>query len=98
MKKLTPKQQWFVDEYLIDLNATQAAIRGGRQCQDGEPYRARATCKNLYCSSHRRTHGQARKAHRMRRQTDLTRRTPGAARMLRNAQVQAAIQERQQHT
>ncbi|MCG9066085.1 terminase small subunit [Laribacter hongkongensis] len=29
MKKLTPKQQWFVDEYLIDLNATQAAIRAG---------------------------------------------------------------------
>jgi len=29
MKKLTPKQQRFVDEYLIDLNATQAAIRAG---------------------------------------------------------------------
>ena len=28
-KKLTPKQQKFVDEYLIDLNATQAAIRAG---------------------------------------------------------------------
>lgn len=27
--KLTPKQQLFVDEYLIDLNATQAAIRAG---------------------------------------------------------------------
>ena len=27
--KLTPKQQRFVDEYLIDLNATQAAIRAG---------------------------------------------------------------------
>jgi phage terminase small subunit len=26
---LTPKQQAFVDEYLIDLNATQAAIRAG---------------------------------------------------------------------
>ena len=26
---LTPKQQRFVDEYLIDLNATQAAIRAG---------------------------------------------------------------------
>ena len=24
---LTPKQQLFVEEYLIDLNATQAAIR-----------------------------------------------------------------------
>lgn len=28
-KKLTKKQQLFVDEYLIDLNATQAAIRAG---------------------------------------------------------------------
>lgn len=27
--KLTPKQQLFVDEYLTDLNATQAAIRAG---------------------------------------------------------------------
>lgn len=29
MRTLTPKQQRFVDEYLIDLNATQAAIRAG---------------------------------------------------------------------
>jgi len=29
MMKLTPKQQLFCDEYLIDLNATQAAIRAG---------------------------------------------------------------------
>ena len=28
-KKMTPKQQRFCDEYLIDLNATQAAIRAG---------------------------------------------------------------------
>ena len=28
-KLLTPKQQAFVREYLIDLNATQAAIRAG---------------------------------------------------------------------
>ena len=27
--KLTPKQRRFVNEYLIDLNATQAAIRAG---------------------------------------------------------------------
>lgn len=26
---LTPKQKLFVDEYLVDLNATQAAIRAG---------------------------------------------------------------------
>ena len=29
MKKLTPKQARFVEEYLVDLNATQAAIRAG---------------------------------------------------------------------
>ena len=29
MSRLTPKQAKFVDEYLIDLNATQAAIRAG---------------------------------------------------------------------
>lgn len=29
MKKLTPKQEIFVREYLIDLNATQACIRAG---------------------------------------------------------------------
>jgi phage terminase small subunit len=28
-KKLTPKQAMFVKEYLVDLNATQAAIRAG---------------------------------------------------------------------
>lgn len=29
LKPLTPRQQRFVDEYLIDLNATRAAIRAG---------------------------------------------------------------------
>ena len=29
MAKLTAKQRRFVDEYLIDFNATQAAIRAG---------------------------------------------------------------------
>ena len=29
MSGITPKQQRFVTEYLIDLNATQAAIRAG---------------------------------------------------------------------
>ena len=29
MAKLTPKQKLFVAEYLVDLNATQAAIRAG---------------------------------------------------------------------
>ena len=43
MAKLTPKQQRFIDEYLIDLNATQAAIRAGYS-----PESARETgCENL---------------------------------------------------
>lgn len=29
MAKLSPKQERFVEEYLVDLNATQAAIRAG---------------------------------------------------------------------
>lgn len=29
MAELTPKQQRFVDEYLVDLNATKAAVRAG---------------------------------------------------------------------
>ena len=29
MAKMTPKQKRFVEEYLVDLNATQAAIRAG---------------------------------------------------------------------
>lgn len=29
MGKITPKQRRFIDEYLVDLNATQAAIRAG---------------------------------------------------------------------
>lgn len=35
-KKLTPKQQRFVEEYLIDLNATQAAIRAGSTAKRAE--------------------------------------------------------------
>jgi len=35
-KILTPKQQRFVDEYLIDLNATQAAIRAGYSAKSAE--------------------------------------------------------------
>lgn len=36
MAKLTPKQQRFADEYLIDLNATQAAIRAGYSPKSAE--------------------------------------------------------------
>ena len=34
--KLTPKQQRFVEEYLCDLNATQAAIRAGYSAKTAE--------------------------------------------------------------
>lgn len=36
MEKLTRKQQLFCDEYLIDLNATQAAIRAGYKVKNIE--------------------------------------------------------------
>jgi phage terminase small subunit len=41
--KLTPKQQRFVEEYLIDFNATQAAIRAGYS----EVSAAEMGCENL---------------------------------------------------
>lgn len=34
--KLTPKQQRFVEEYLVDLNATQAAIRAGYSVRNAD--------------------------------------------------------------
>ena len=36
MNDLTPKQCRFVDEYLIDLNATQAAVRAGYSAKTAE--------------------------------------------------------------
>ena len=48
--KLTPKQQRFVEEYLIDLNATQAAIRAGysvkRASEIGYQLLQKTTIKN----------------------------------------------------
>jgi phage terminase small subunit len=35
-RALTPRQQRFVDEYLVDLNATQAAIRAGYSAKTAE--------------------------------------------------------------
>lgn len=43
MAKLTEKQQRFVDEYLIDLNATQAAIRAGYSVESARDI----GCENL---------------------------------------------------
>lgn len=38
---LTPKQQRFVEEYLIDLNATQAAIRAGYSARTAQEQSSR---------------------------------------------------------
>jgi len=42
---LTPKQQRFADEYLIDLNATQAAIRAGYSPRTANEQAARLLAK-----------------------------------------------------
>lgn len=41
MSSLTPRQQRFVDEYLIDLNATQAATRCGYSAKTAKQQGAR---------------------------------------------------------
>ena len=42
---LTPRQARFVDEYLIDLNATQAAIRAGYSAKTAQPQSSRLLSK-----------------------------------------------------
>jgi len=49
--KITPKQQRFVDEYLIDLNATQAAIRAGYSPRSAESQGSRLS-KNRKVRAH----------------------------------------------
>lgn len=41
MDSLTPKQQQFVKEYLVDLNGTQAAIRAGYSPKTAQPQSSR---------------------------------------------------------
>ena len=41
-RKLTPKQEMFCREYLVDLNGTQAAIRAGYSIKTAHPQAARA--------------------------------------------------------
>ena len=66
MAKLTPKQRFFCDEYLIDLNATQAAIRAGYS-----PISARDIgCKNL-TNPYIKAHIEKRMANRKER-TEIT--------------------------
>jgi len=46
LPKLTPKQQLFCDEYLIDRNATQAAIRAGYSHKSAKEQGHRQLTKN----------------------------------------------------
>ena len=62
MAKLTPKQQKFADEYLIDLNATQAAIRAGYS-----PRSADVTGARLLANARVRAYIEARMAEHSRR-------------------------------
>ena len=51
--KLTEKQQRFVDEYLIDLNATQAAIRAGYSAKTADQQGSRpVSYTHLACRFH----------------------------------------------
>ncbi len=51
MKKLTPKQQRFVDEYLVDLNATQAAIRTGYSAKTAKVQGSRLLTNAAICAA-----------------------------------------------
>lgn len=48
---LTPKQQRFVQEYLIDLNATQAAIRAGYSKRTAKQQGARLLTNADICAA-----------------------------------------------
>ena len=61
MAKLTEKQKRFVDEYLIDLNATQAAIRAG--------YSVR-TAKDIGCENLAKPNIQQKISEKMAEQTN----------------------------
>ena len=45
MSKLTQKQRIFVNEYLIDLNATQAAVRAGYSTKTAQEHSSRLLSK-----------------------------------------------------
>lgn len=48
---LTPKQERFVAEYLIDLNATQAAIRAGYSAKTAQEQSSRLLSKDIVASA-----------------------------------------------
>jgi len=47
MAALTPKQQRFVEEYLVDLNGTQAAIRAGYSAKTAQEQSSRLLSKAI---------------------------------------------------
>lgn len=55
---LTPRQQRFVDEYLIDLNATQAAIRAGYSAKTARSVGSENLTKPDIAAAINRTMGQ----------------------------------------
>lgn len=66
MANLTPKQQRFVDEYLIDLNATQAAIRAGYSKDSAKEI----GCENLTKPNIQEAIAEANKSRQQRIQVD----------------------------
>jgi phage terminase small subunit len=54
MAKLNARQQRFVKEYLIDPNATQAAIKAGYSKKDGRRHRGGEPQKTSDRGRHRR--------------------------------------------
>jgi len=64
--KLTPKQACFVNEYLVDLNATQAAIRAGYSAKTADRIGAQLLGKTWVCEAVQE--GQRKRAER----TELT--------------------------
>jgi terminase small subunit-like protein len=48
-RKMTPRQRRFVDEYLLDLNATQAAIRAGYSVRTANE-QGRPACSQMLVS------------------------------------------------
>lgn len=61
--QLTPKQERFVQEYLIDLNATQAAIRAGYAERSAQVQSSRLLSNDMVAAAIEA--GQAKTAHRL---------------------------------
>ena len=60
-RKLTPKQQRFAKEYLIDLNATQAAIRAGYSEKTAQVQSSRLLLNAMVQEEIQRQRGEAEK-------------------------------------